>query len=211
MAEKTRGKAAGYHGIQNMKFAKKAAGGTYETTLLELKYAKNLNPSAVLESAEQYADDRLVCRVPSDTGYEGEIGTTAPDPELEKAAGFAVEGANGLIGTDIVSYLRGALYYEFKETDENGQDSVCKVWMLNVELGKGSATYTTDKNSLEFGSYSYPFRAYGDTLMGSTGQTAWLDERGLGRKAFLYTARPGDEGYADFGASVPVPKVAAAG
>ena len=125
MAGKTRSKAAGYHGVQNMKFAPKKS-GTYDTALLDMKYAQSINPSALLEAAEQYADNRLVCRVPSDTGYEGEVGTTAPDPELEKAAGFALEGANGLITTNIASYLRGALYYEFLELDEDGKQSVVK-------------------------------------------------------------------------------------
>ena len=157
MAGKTRSKAAGYHGVQNMKFAPKKS-GTYDTALLDMKYAQSINPSALLEAAEQYADNRLVCRVPSDTGYEGEVGTTAPDPELEKAAGFALEGANGLITTNIASYLRGALYYEFLELDEDGKQSVVKCWMFNVEIGKGSATYTTAKGSVEFGAYSYPFR-----------------------------------------------------
>lgn len=209
MAGKTRSKAAGYHGIQNMKFAPKEAEG-YASTLLDMKYAQSINPSALLEAAEQYADNRLVCRIPNDTGYEGEIGTTAADPEVEKAAGFALEGATGLITTNIVSYLRGALYYEYLENDEDGKQSVVKVWMFNVELGKGAATHTTDKNSLEFGSYTYPFRAYGDTLMDAEGTGEYLDERGVGRKAYLYTCRYDDEGYADFGKTVPVPKVAAA-
>lgn len=186
MAGKTRSKAAGYHGVQNMKFAPKKS-GTYDTALLDMKYAQSINPSALLEAAEQYADNRLVCRVPSDTGYEGEVGTTAPDPELEKAAGFALEGANGLITTNIASYLRGALYYEFLELDEDGKQSVVKCWMFNVEIGKGSATYTTAKGSVEFGAYSYPFRAYGDPLKDSEGTDDYKDERGVGRTAYLYT------------------------
>lgn len=209
MAGKTRGKAAGYHGVQNMKFAPKTD-GTYSSQLLDMKYAKSINPSALLEAAEQYADNRLVVRIPSDTGYEGEVGTTASDPELEKAAGFALEGAAGLITTDITSYLRGALYYEFLEVDEDGKQSACKVWMFNVEIGKGSQSYTTKQAGIEFGTYSYPIRCYGDTLMDAEGTSPYLDERGVGRKAFLYTARPGDTGYETFGDTVPTPQVAPA-
>lgn len=54
MAGKTRSKAAGYHGVQNMKFAPKKS-GTYDTALLDMKYAQSINPSALLEAAEQYA------------------------------------------------------------------------------------------------------------------------------------------------------------
>lgn len=207
MAERT--KAAAYHGIQGMKLAPKQAGG-YATEMIPMPYAQSLNPSALLEAAEQYADNRLVCRVPNDRGYEGEIGTTAPDPNLDKAAGFALEGAAGLITTNIASYLRGALYYEFLETDEDGVTSVVKAWMFNVEIGKGAATHATDQSGVQFGSYTYPFRAYGDKLLDAGGTGPYLDDLGLGRTAYLYTARPGDAGYDTFGSTVPAPKVAAA-
>lgn len=209
MATPTRKKAAGYHGVENMAFAPKKD-GAYDTTLMKLKYAQSINPSALLDSAEQYADDRLVIRLPNDKGYEGEIGTTAQDPELDKAAGFAFEGEGGLITTNAVRYLRGALYYEYRETDEDGVDSMVKVWMLNTEIGKGAATHTTDKSSLEFGSYTYPIHVYGDPLMDSTGSAEYRDDRGLPRTAYMVCARPEDEGYADFGKTVPTPKVAAA-
>lgn len=204
-----RSKAAAYHGVQNMAFAPKKD-GAYAAELIKMPYAQSINPSALLEAAEQYADNRLVCRIPSDKGYEGEIGTTAPDPELEKAAGYAIEGTGGLVTANVAAYMRGALYYEFTERDENGAASVAKVWMFNVEVGKGSETHTTDKGSVEFGAYSYPFRTYGDKLMDSAGTAEYLDSKGLGRTAFMITARPGDVGYADFGKTVPVPKVAAA-
>lgn len=205
-----RKKAAAYHGVESVKFAPKT-GGAYATgeDILKVLYAKNLNPSSLLEAAEQYADDRLLFRVPNDKGYDVELGTTAPDPELEKAAGFALEGADGLISASVVSYARGALYYEFKERDEDGRPSMVKCWMYNVELGKGTGTYTTDESSVTFGAYSYPFRVYGDPLMDADGTNEHLDDRGVGRTAYMITARPGDAGYATFGDSVPVPKVAA--
>lgn len=206
----TRKKAAGYHGVQNMHFAPREE-ADYADALLAMEYAKNINPSSLLEAVEQYADNRLLFKIPNDNGYDGEIGTVAPDPELEKAAGYALEGANGLIGVSVVKYIRGALYYEFIETDENGVSSVVKVWLFNTEIGKGSSTHSTDTKSVEFGEYKYPFTVYGDKLMNSTGDKEYLDENGMGRKAFMYTARPGDAGYATFGDSVPVPKLAATG
>lgn len=204
---KVRLKAAGYHGIDNMKFAPVTESG-YATTFLKLLYAKNINPTSLLEAVDQHADNRLIFRIPNDTGYEGQIGTTAADPELEKAAGYSIEGDNGLIGTDVVQYLRGALYYEFFERDEHGSASVVKVWLFNAEIGKGSASHATNTKSLEFGEYTYPFTAYGDTLMDAAGTAPFRDAKGMGRKAFMYTARPGDEGYADFDKTVPTPKVA---
>lgn len=205
-----RAKAAAYHGIQNMKFAPRTAGAYAAGEAIQnLLYAQSINPTALLEAAEQYADNRLLFRVPNDKGYEGEIGTTAPDTELEKLSGFAAEGANGLITTNQVNYPRGALYYEFVERDIDGQASVAKVWLYNVEIGKGSGTYATSKGGVEFGTYSYPFRCYGDTLMDADGTKEFLDDKGLGRTALMYVCRVGEEGYAAFGDSVPVPKVAA--
>lgn len=204
---KIRLKAAGYHGIQNMQFAPATETG-YAATPLKLLYAKNLNPTALLEAVEQYGDNRLIFRIPSDTGYEGQIGTTGADPELEKAIGYSIESDNGLITTDVTQYLRGALYYEFIERDEHGAASVVKVWLFNAEIGKGSASHATNTRSLEFGEYTYPFTVYGDTLMDAAGTAPFRDAKGMGRKAFMYTARPDDEEYDNFDKAVPTPKVA---
>lgn len=206
MAART--KAAGYHGVQNMAFAART-GDAYASSVTKLLYAKNINPTSLLEAVEQHADNRLLFRVPNDKGYEGEIGTTAPDVEFEKQAGYAMEGANGVIKTNLAFYARGALYYEFLETDKDGVPSVAKVWLLNVEIGKGSENHSTDAGSIEFGEYKYPFRAYGDPLKNTEGTSDYLDARGLGRTAYMIVCRPGDTGYATFGATVPVPKVAA--
>ena len=194
-----------------MKFAPKKADGTYDNeNIIDMMYAQSVNPSAVLEDAEQYADDRLVCRIPSDQGYDVSVGTTSQDPAIEEAAGFLVPGANGAITTDVSSYFRGALYYEFTAHGEDGRAVKVKTWMLNTELGKGSETHATDKKSLEFGAYEYPGHCYGDPLMSADGETRYVDENGMERTAYIYRAVPGDEGYADFEKSVPVPKVAAA-
>lgn len=205
----TRKKAAGYHGVENMKFAPKKA-GTYETPFA-MPYAQSISLNAQVSATEQYADNRLLCRVPSDTGYDGEVGTTGQDPELEKTAGFALEGTTGLITGNITSYMRGALYYEHLETDEDGVNTKVKTWLLGVEIGKGSRTHTTDRASAEFGSYAYPIRVYGEKLMDNAGTAEYLDERGVGKLACIYSAWPEDADYATFGSAVPTPKVAATG
>lgn len=207
----SRNKAGAYHGVRNVKFAPRVSGAYAEgEKILSVLYAKNLNPSSLLEAQEQYADDQMLFRVPNDKGYDIELGTTAPDTELEKAAGYALEGASGLISAGLAYYARGALYYEFTERDADGLPSQVKCWVYNVELGKGTGTHTSDASAVEFGSYSYPMRVYGDPLMDGEGSAAYVDERGVGRTAFMYTCRPGDTGYETFGASVPVPKLATA-
>ncbi len=202
-----RKKAAAYHGVQNMKFAPKKAGVYGEP--FAMPYAQSISLNAQVSSADQYADNRLVCRIPSDTGYEGEFGTTGQDPELEKMAGFAIEGANGLITGNITRYMRGALYYEHTEADDDGIESVVKTWLFGVEIGKGSKNHTTDKNGAELGAYAYPIRVYGEKAMSSDGKKEYLNDRGVGMIACIYSAWPEDADYVTFGDAVPVPKVAA--
>lgn len=201
-------KPIGYHGIENVKFAPRSAEG-YATEFIELSNAKSLGFTSSLEDAELYADNKLLARVPSDKGYGVEFGTTAPLPELEKAAGYAIDGANGVIGANVVQYISGALYYEFTEVGQDKRSYKVKVWAYNAEIGKSAPSHATDGKSLEFGEYKYPGTIYGDTLMDDKGTKAYIDELGMGRTAFMYTARPGDAGYETFGDTVPVPKVKA--
>ncbi len=202
------GKAAAYHGVQNMKFAKRAD-GTYATELLDMPYAKSLDPSALLEASEQHADNRLIFRVPKDDGYEGSIGTTGRDAALEKELGMEIDGAVGTLRVGLTSYTKGALYYEYIERDGDGQASVIKVWMYNLEIGKSNESYTSDTSTAEFGEYAYPFRAYGEKVKNAEGTGTYRDEKGNEKTAFMCICGPKDPGYETFGDSVPEPKVKA--
>ena len=204
-----RSKSGGYHGVERVKFVPKDTGDYPIAKAISMLYAKNLSLNPVMEAVEQYGDNTLIFRVPKDDGYEGQLGAVAPDFELEKSAGYAMEGADGLLRTNMPFYTRGALYYEFKETDATGRDSMTKVWLYNVELGKGAENYTGDTKSISFGEYQYPIRAYGDKVMTTTGDAEYRDARGLGRTVAMMICRPEDTGYATFGDAVPVPKVAA--
>jgi len=201
-------KMAGYHGVEGMKYAPRKADGTYDTPKV-FEMAQGIDPTAVTENAEQYADDRLVLRLPSDKGYDGNIGTTAQDVGLETDAGFLVPAAGGMAVVSVAAYFRAAVYYEFIGHYEDGTPFKVKTWMYNVEIGKGSESHTTDKSSVEFGSYSYPFHCYGDPLMDAEGTKHYMDANGMERTAYMLRAVPGDEGYETFGEAVPVPKVKA--
>lgn len=209
MMAATRKSPIAYHGIEGVKFAPKAADG-YAADFIPMPYAKNLGFTSLLEDAEVYSDNRLTLRVPNDKGYTIEFGSTGPNPELEKAAGYAIEGANGLVSANVVTYITGAVYYEFTEVGEDKRPYKVKVWAYEVEVGKGTPTHATDGKSIEFGEYKYPGTVYGATLMDDKGTKPYLDDLGMGRTAFMYYARPGDDGYATFGDAVPVPKVKAA-
>lgn len=198
-------KSAGYHGINNVKIAKKGK-ETYGE-IVPFNFAKNISLNSLLNAIEQHADNRLIFRVPKDDGYDGELGTTAQDTELEKSLGYYQEGKSGGIKTNLVSYARNAIYYEFMEHNEDGVAYVVKVWLYNVEIGKASENASTDTDSIEFGNYVYPIRVYGDKLMTSDGKNEYIDEKGLGRVAFMYISRPGDTGYETFEDTVPTLEV----
>lgn len=207
MSEVIRSKLGGYCGIENVKFSKREK-GVYATKVMNLLYAQGLKLTPKIGETPQNCDNKLLFKIPSDKGLEGELRTTAPDPELDKAAGFAIEGANGLIDVDMTSYVHGALYFEFIGHDGEGVASRVKVWLLNVELGKGEKFFNTSKESVELGDYAYSLSVNGDPMMNADGTTPYLDKRGMGHLAFQYTAYPEDPKYADFEKSVPVPTIA---
>lgn len=196
----------GYHGVENVKYAPKTD-KEYTTSFIPLANAKNLGFTSTLEDSELYADNQLLARIPNDKGYTAEFGTTALLPDLEKAAGYSIDAASGVIGSNVVQYLRGALYYEFTEIGADKKSYKVKVWAYNAEIGKGALNHSTDEKSITFGEYKYPITIYGDPLMDAQGAKAYIDELGMGRMAFMYTSRPWDTGYETFGDAVPIPKV----
>lgn len=196
-------KSAGYHGVDEVKYVLRNA---EESTIKNMKYAKNISLNVLLNAIEQYADDRLIFRLPKDDGYEGELGTTAQDIDLEKDLGYLMESDAGQIRTGLVNYNKVDIYYEFQEADENGINSKTKVWLFNVEIGKANQDHTGDESTIEFGTWQYPIRVYGTELLDATGEGTYLDENGMKRIALMYVCRKGDAGYDTFGDSVPVAK-----
>lgn len=208
MDPKVRLKALVYCGIHGGKFALKT--GDVYAEPMDLKYIMGLTLNSKVEAVEVFADDELQLNVPSDSGYEGELNATAPDPELDKRLGLSVEGADGLVGVNMTAYAYGALYFEHTQQRKGEAPYTVKAWLFNVEIGKGSESYATNKKSPEMGSYAYPFKTLGDPLMDADGLKEALDANGMRHKAFRVTSYPGDTGYETFGDKPPVPKVLAA-
>lgn len=191
--------AAGYHGVDNLQYA--VRGETPE--IKSMRYARNISLNPVLENADQYANNKLILQIPRDNGYEGELGTTAPDPDFDAALGYTMEGAAGHMRVGAVRYKRVDLYYEVTfESEANTR--VRKVWLLNCQVGKPAETAATDTSSFEFGNHVYPIRVYGDTAL-TDAETIYRDEGGNKRVVTMVYADPGDDGYDDFDKSVPQP------
>ena len=171
-------------------------------TPVSIPYITAVSLAPILSTTDQYANNRLVLQIPKDNGYDGELGTTAPDPGLEKALGYLMDGEDGKIKADMVTYKRVNLYYEMLMEYENQATQVRKVWLYNVQIGKGEENSSTDAESVEFGTYAYPIQVYGTPLL-SAEDTEYIDENGMRRMAYMIYSDPGDSNYATFGNAVP--------
>lgn len=193
--------AAAFHGIRTLKYAIRSA-DSKSGTPKQLPYAKSISFDTQIDSEPIYANDRTILAAVSDQGYTGNIGTTAPDTELETALGQSMAINGNTADVKINGYNRADIYYEFTQKTENGINYVVKVWVFNVEIGKASKTHETDENTPKIGEYQYPTTVYGDELQTINGEP-YEDENG-NRKAILrLISYPDDENYATFGNSVP--------
>ncbi len=188
---------AGYHNIKNGKYS-------LAEIVKIIAYAKAISLDPQIAEATQYANGKLVAKITSDSGYNGSLGVTAQDPELEKDIGRSIKMADGsltVVGGANPIRLTG-LYYEFNEEEENGKRSTVTVWLHNVEIGASSFNHATDSNNVDFGEYSYPITVYGSPLLTANGEE-YVDKNGVGRTCFMSICRPDDIGYAEFGKAVP--------
>lgn len=204
-------KAAAYHGVRNGKFALRTSENSYSTDMIPLKYLKSVSYNPSLQTAEQYADDRAILEAVSDTGITGTIGSTAPDPDLEKALGWKQEIASGVADVSVTQQVSGALYYETTLAAETGgKNLVLKVWLLNVTLNRANEEFKTNAPAPDFGAYAYDYTSHGEPLLAAEGTAHYLDEQGFEHAVYRVTSLPGEEGYATFGDAVPSVKAKAA-
>ena len=197
--------AIGYHSAENGAYALDGN----NTNIVKQDYVTAIALDPQINETPQYGSGKLLGKFKKDNGYTGNIGVTAQDPMLEESIGRTMSLTTGVgtVGGAASKRLAG-YYYEFKEETADGKTQQVKVWLLNVEIGASSINHATDKESLEFGEYSYPITVYGVPLQ-KEDKSEYLDENGVGRQCFMVTCRPGDNGYNDFRKAVPVPTVAA--
>lgn len=198
--------AVGYHGVDAAKY--KSRSGTAAVT--DMAFIKNISLDRQVSKTAQYANNRMVCNLPKDNGYTGNLGTTAQDTAFETALGMIVtldSGAQATVSRG--SIPRMDFYYEFAQVNESGVSEIVKVWLLNVEFTEPSLNNATDQESHTFGDYIYPFTVYGDRLKANSGSADYVDDNGNKLNCYRIMSFPDDDGYAAFGATVPVPKMPA--
>jgi len=199
-----------YFGLRNMKYAfpLETAGADAKWKdkwgkPVDMPYAKSMALSALVNKAQLYADDRLVLEVPSDTGYDGTMGMTSPDPDYEIALGFAAQLASGAMAQlDAVDLRRHCLYFEASGKREEGPAYQIKSWLLEVTTAKSGKNYATKGENIEFGTHEVPIRLYGAPLLDANGEP-FVDENGMERTVFIVSSRPDDADYETFGDAVP--------
>lgn len=195
--------AAGYHGADNAKYKLAGSG----TAVQSMEYLKSVALDRQINTTPQFANNRQVLKIATDNGYTGSIGTTGRDQELEKALGMIMPlsgGVTGVVSRAGSKRLEG-LYYEYKESYDNVEKTV-KVWLLNVELNEPNLNNASDADSVEFGDYTYPLTVYGTRVKAAAGDDDYVDENGNKLDCYMVICAPGEEGYATFGDTVPVPK-----
>lgn len=195
--------APAFHGIKILKYAMRGSDNT-KGTVVQLPYAKSISFDAQVDGEKVYANDRAVLTVVNDEGYTGDIGTTAPDIDFEKALGQIMETSGGLADLKLLGYKRADVYYEFSQMTEDGVNYIVKVWTFNVEVGKASKTHETDENTPKIGEYQYPITVYGEELQ-TAAKKAYEDENGNRVTVLRLMSYPGDDNYATFGDTVPTP------
>lgn len=197
--------ALAYMGVEGGKYAIADDTGDYGTPVA-LKNLKSIPINVEASDTPIYSDNIMKKNLRTDNGYKGSIGVSAQDRAFEKALGFAMDGAGGLMQVSGTGYKKVAFYFESKEEADFGSYTV-KCWLLNCEVGKANRAHNTNTNAPAMGEYSYPLTVKGEKVMNAAGTAEYTDAAGNTQVCTLYIAVPGDTGYDTFGASVPEPKV----
>ena len=197
------------HGISNVKYAERIGENSYDATINDFLYTTNIGLTTIFSTQDVYADNKLLLRIPSDQGYDGQLGSTAPDPDFEVASGMQIKLDDGTTAAiKQTGFKRMALYYEISIETEGGT-KVIKVWLLNATFAKANETNATDTAQVTLNDVVYPFTVYGEDVM-STATEKYRDENGVGATALRVVSMPGETEYADFEKSVPKPMKASA-
>lgn len=198
--------ATSYQGVSNGAIAIKGESG-YGTPK-KLPYLKSIPLTPSVGETPIFANNVRIETAIADTGFTGSIGTTAQEREIEKALGQIIDGANGDLNVNLISYVKAAIYYEFIQKTPEGIPYVVKNWLLNVEIGKASLNHQSMTDTSNIGEYTYPIIVLGELVQNAAGTEDYVDEHGVTRTCFRISAFPDTPGYATFSESVPVPKVA---
>lgn len=188
------------------------ADGTWGSPM-DFKYLTSLGLKNLINNNPQYADSMRIALKPSDTGIEGEIGTTSQDVAFEKAVGYLIDADQGALAeVKIHGYVKCCFYFEHDRTDAaTGVNYKVKTWLFNAIVGKPTEeSHESNNENPSIASYKYPINIDGVNMKDAAGTAEVIDENGYNICVYKFTSCPGDAGYATFGDAVPVVKKASA-
>lgn len=177
-----------------------------EGSVKPLGYLASVTTDKNISTAEKYGDGELQLTLINDKGGTGTLELTARDSDFEKDLGHVQEISNGLAEVQVLENKTIAIGFECYITGSDGAVKTKKVWLLGVNVSPAGDSLSQNTDGINESTASYPITIKGEYLKTSTGDAVWTDSNGNTKKVFKVTCKPGEDGYATFLDTVPVPK-----
>lgn len=194
--------------VKNVKYSVPVAG--VFGTVKDLAYANSISLEADYNETKLYGDGQILAVLGDDKGKTGTLSVVVIEKDYEVDMKRALEAANGLAEVQQRGSVEHALYFEV-DAIKDGVAITIKRWLFGVTTGKASETYNQTTDDPTINPYEYPLTILGTNLKAATGDSDYVDANGNTIRVFSLTAYPEDTDYATFGASVPTPRIKAAG
>ncbi|MDE7440238.1 MAG: hypothetical protein K2N23_07010 [Clostridia bacterium] len=158
-----------------------------------------------------YGDGEVQVSLYADTTITGAIGTTARDEEFEKEIGLALALADKSLGEIAINSVKKINFgFETEIVGKDGKVKVKKVWVFNVQVSPPNESLTQTQENITQSTTDYNYTGYGVNAKSEDGKADYINPE-TGKTVRVYTAskKPTDDGYAEFLATVPTPKMLA--
>lgn len=193
---------------KNGKYAVRKADGS-KGTPVDMGFLDSVALEANVGVTAIYGDGEIQKEIVSDNSKTGNLVLTAPDTDFEVAVGIKKVGTGGeMLDVALRSKKTVDIYVEV--TDETKNSAVIgKKWILGASVTPPSQTYNQNTDSPNANNWTYPLTVLGEKALEETGEEIFTDADGMEQRVYVITSKPGDDGYATFGDTVPTPRIAA--
>lgn len=178
-------------------------------TVKPLTFMNTFSKDRNVKVKDFYGDGEVQDSAYSDLTVSGAIGVTARDMDFEKDIGLIETLKDGLSAELAVTGTKRVHLGLETFIKKKGQAAqVKRVWIFNLQISPPSESLTQTKEDITESTFDYSYVGYGTNVKSADGQSDYVDENGMRKKAFTVSARPTDAGYQTFFEKVPVPTVA---
>ncbi len=180
-------------------------------TVKPLTFMNTFSKDRNVKVKDFYGDGEVQDSAYSDLTISGAVGVTARDMDFEKDIGLVETLKDGLSAELAVTGTKRVHLGLETFIKKKGQAAqVKRVWIFNLQILPPSESLTQTKEDITESAFDYSYVGYGTNVKSADGQSDYVDENGMRKKAFTVSARPDDAGYKTFFEKVPVPTVATA-